>query len=160
MVFAREAGVAAILVSITLWVQCAGMAVLIRLARADIARSKNELSPWRAGVLIVRFSAAMVVLHILQILLWAGFYHWRCLPTWESCFYFSASSYSTVGYGDLAAVRDVSLRICPGEVVALFVGELHRPQAELILGQVQGLNQDLVKLPAAQRAIAEGLHGL
>jgi voltage-gated potassium channel len=101
MVFAREVGVATVLVSITLWVQCAGMAVLIHLARAYIARSKNGLSPWRAGVLIVRFSTAMIVLHILQILLWAGFYHWRCLPTWESCFYFSASSYSTVGYGDI-----------------------------------------------------------
>jgi len=69
MVFAREAGFATILVSITLWVQCAGMAVLIRLARAYIARSKNGLSSWRAGILIVRFSAAMIVLHILQILL-------------------------------------------------------------------------------------------
>lgn len=101
MVFAREAGIAAILVSITLCVQCGGMAVLIRLARADIARSKNGLSPRRAGVVIVRFSAAVIILHILQILLWAAFYHWRCLPTWEACFYFSASSYSTVGYGDI-----------------------------------------------------------
>ena len=47
-----------------------------------------------------------------------------------------------------------------GEVVALFVGELHRPQAELILAQVQGLNQNQIQLPAAQRAIAEGLRGL
>jgi peroxiredoxin len=47
-----------------------------------------------------------------------------------------------------------------GEVVALFIGELHRPQAELILAQVQELNHNLVQLPAAQRAIAEGLRGL
>jgi thiol-disulfide isomerase/thioredoxin len=47
-----------------------------------------------------------------------------------------------------------------GEVVALFVGELHRPQAELILSQVQNLNKDLVQLPAARRAIAEGLDAL
>jgi thiol-disulfide isomerase/thioredoxin len=46
------------------------------------------------------------------------------------------------------------------EVVAVFVGELHRPQAELILSQVQNLNKDLVQLPAARRAIAEGLDGL
>jgi thiol-disulfide isomerase/thioredoxin len=46
-----------------------------------------------------------------------------------------------------------------GEVVALFIGELHRPQAELILAQVQDLNQNLIQLPAAQRAIAEGLRG-
>jgi thiol-disulfide isomerase/thioredoxin len=47
-----------------------------------------------------------------------------------------------------------------GEVVALFVGELHRPQAELILSEVQNLNRDLVPLPAARRAIAEGLRAL
>jgi peroxiredoxin len=44
-----------------------------------------------------------------------------------------------------------------GEVVALFVGELHRPQAELILKVVQDLNQDRVNLAAAKHQIAEGL---
>jgi len=44
-----------------------------------------------------------------------------------------------------------------GEVVALFLGELHRPQADLILSVVQNLNQDLVQMPEAKRAIAEGL---
>jgi thiol-disulfide isomerase/thioredoxin len=47
-----------------------------------------------------------------------------------------------------------------GEVVALFIGELHRPQAELILSEVQQLNQDRVQLPAARRAITEGLSEL
>ncbi|HWX36857.1 MAG TPA: hypothetical protein VNZ53_56780, partial [Steroidobacteraceae bacterium] len=47
-----------------------------------------------------------------------------------------------------------------GEVVALFIGELHRPQAELILAEVQNLNKDLVDLKAARRAIAEGLSAL
>jgi len=47
-----------------------------------------------------------------------------------------------------------------GEVVALFVGELHRPQAELILSQVQDLNDGRVQLPAARQAIKEGLKAL
>jgi thiol-disulfide isomerase/thioredoxin len=47
-----------------------------------------------------------------------------------------------------------------GEVVALFVGELHRAQAELILSEVQSLNKGLVLLPAARREIAEGLRAL
>ena len=47
-----------------------------------------------------------------------------------------------------------------GEVVALFVGELHRPQADLILSVVQDLNKDLVRLPEARRAIAAGLRAL
>jgi thiol-disulfide isomerase/thioredoxin len=47
-----------------------------------------------------------------------------------------------------------------GEVVALFVGELHKPEAELILSQVQSLNENRVQLPAARQAITEGLHAL
>jgi peroxiredoxin len=47
-----------------------------------------------------------------------------------------------------------------GEVVALFIGELHRPQAELILSEVESLNQDKVPLEAARRAIAQGLSAL
>jgi thiol-disulfide isomerase/thioredoxin len=47
-----------------------------------------------------------------------------------------------------------------GEVVALFVGELHRPQAELILEQVQNLNQDREPLAAAREAIRQGLAAL
>jgi thiol-disulfide isomerase/thioredoxin len=47
-----------------------------------------------------------------------------------------------------------------GEVVALFVGELHRPQVDFILSEVQDLNQDRIRLPEARRAIADGLQAL
>ena len=47
-----------------------------------------------------------------------------------------------------------------GEVVALFLGELHRPQAEFILSEIQGLNEDRIQLPEARRLIAEGLEKL
>ena len=47
-----------------------------------------------------------------------------------------------------------------GEVVALFVGELHRPQVDFILSEVQNLNQDRVRLPEARKHIAEGLEKL
>jgi hypothetical protein len=43
----------------------------------------------------------MIILHLSQIVLWAGFYRWRCLSSWEYSFYFSASAFSTVGYGDV-----------------------------------------------------------
>jgi len=47
-----------------------------------------------------------------------------------------------------------------GEVVALFVGELHRPQADFILSEVQNLNQERIALPEARRAIAAGLEAM
>jgi voltage-gated potassium channel len=30
-----------------------------------------------------------------------AFYRWRCFPSWEAAFYFSAANYATVGAGDL-----------------------------------------------------------
>src|ERR1700716_1727688 len=50
---------------------------------------------------MVRLMTAFIVLHIFEILLWAAFYRWLCFPLWESAFYFSTSSYATVGYGDV-----------------------------------------------------------
>lgn len=47
-----------------------------------------------------------------------------------------------------------------GEVVTLFLGELHRAQAEFILSEVQNLNQERIGLPAAREAIAAGLQKL
>jgi thiol-disulfide isomerase/thioredoxin len=47
-----------------------------------------------------------------------------------------------------------------GEIVALFVGELHRSQADFILSEVQNLNQERVQLPEARRAIAKGLEAM
>jgi thiol-disulfide isomerase/thioredoxin len=47
-----------------------------------------------------------------------------------------------------------------GEVVALFIGELHKPQAELILSQVQQLNEGQIELRAARLAIRQGLSSL
>jgi len=105
MTFARQAGTAVFLVTLTLWIQCVGIAVLIRWARASIERGLARLSSLRAAVLMIRFSTLMVVLHFLQIFFWSVFYRWDCLPSWESSFYFSASGYSTVGYGDVVLPR-------------------------------------------------------
>ncbi len=46
-------------------------------------------------------AVAFILLHGLVILLWASRYRWLCFPSWKSAFYFSASTYVTVGYGDV-----------------------------------------------------------
>ena len=105
MAFLHETSVVIVLVVLTLSLQCAGMAALIHWARPRLARGLYRLGPWRSGMLIVRFASIIIVLHGLQILLWAGFYRWKCFPSWESALYFSAGSYSTVGTGDLLLPR-------------------------------------------------------
>jgi voltage-gated potassium channel len=101
MGLAARVGAATVLVSLTLCLQCAGMSVLIHWARTFIERLTKRLSPWRAAVLMVQFAAAMIVLQISETMAWACFYRWECFSAWETSFYFSAASYSTVGYGDV-----------------------------------------------------------
>jgi hypothetical protein len=98
MVFAGKASTAAILVLLTLLLQSTGMAMLIHRIRVRRAGG-SPLSVLRSCLLMVRITSVILLLHLLQILLWAGFYRWRCVTSWEAAFYFSASSYSTVGYG-------------------------------------------------------------
>jgi thiol-disulfide isomerase/thioredoxin len=47
-----------------------------------------------------------------------------------------------------------------GQIVTLFVGELHKPQADLILSVVQNVNEDRIPLATARHDIADGLHAL
>jgi voltage-gated potassium channel len=101
MIFVREASAAIVLVTLTLLLQCAGIAALISWGRTSLAPDVHGLGPIRSAMLMVRFITAFIVLHIFEILLWAGFYRWLCFPFWESAFYFSAASYATVGYGDV-----------------------------------------------------------
>src|SRR5216684_2689646 len=101
MIFVREASAAVDLVTLTLSLQCAGMAALISFAKPSLAPDDLRLGPIRSALLMVRLMTAFIALHLLEILLWAGFYRWLCFPLWESAFYFSAASYATVGYGDV-----------------------------------------------------------
>jgi voltage-gated potassium channel len=99
MEFARPTIAAAVLVALSLWIQCAGMATLINWGLAYLAH-KQRLSLVRSTVLIVRVTSLMIGLHLTQILVWAGFYRCMCLPGWGFAFYFSIASYSTLGAGD------------------------------------------------------------
>jgi voltage-gated potassium channel len=101
MPFLRQSITAAVLVVLTLSVQSAGMAGLIDWIRLRVARGLHKLGPVRAAEVVVRFTLLILLLHMLQILLWAAFFRWKCFPSWESAFYFSTTTYSTVGYGDL-----------------------------------------------------------
>lgn len=52
--------------------------------------------------LLVRVVFGLLLLHLLQILVWAVCYQWNgCFPDFATSFYYSATSYSTVGYGDV-----------------------------------------------------------
>jgi len=52
-------------------------------------------------LLLVAFSV-IIVLHMVEIGVWAGFYYARSLfQDFETCLYFSITSYTTIGFGDV-----------------------------------------------------------
>ena len=54
--------------------------------------------------ILIRIVYGLLVLHLLQIMVWAGCYHLSGIfPDFATSFYYSATSYSTVGYGDVIA---------------------------------------------------------
>jgi hypothetical protein len=78
-----------------------GVGVLAAANRRATARHKPRTLA-RAFVILAIASCWLVVLHLLHILLWAGFYQYhQLMADMETAFYFSATSYTTLGYGDV-----------------------------------------------------------
>jgi len=88
------------LVAVTVALHATGLGWMLRFARRLALRQARRTWPvvWR----LIRITWALIVLHLLEIAVWAFFY-WRqgCLPDLESAFYFAGVTYTTVGYGDL-----------------------------------------------------------
>jgi len=101
MILLTQIGAAVLLVSLTLVLQVSAVTALIEWLKSVMNRDVHKGGPTYSATLVVESTVAIVLLHGLAILLWAVFYRLRCFPSWELAFYFSASSYSTVGYGDL-----------------------------------------------------------
>jgi hypothetical protein len=101
MILLNQLGAAVLLLALTLGLQVSGVTALIEWLKRVLARDVRKHGPIYAAKLVVESMIAIVVLHGVVILLWASFYRSRCFPSWELAFYFSASSYSTVGYGDV-----------------------------------------------------------
>lgn len=77
---------------------------LVFLAEALFARRPKLIamkSTGHAAVVILVFAAVMA-LHMIETAVWAGFYLWWDLfQDFETAWYFSLTSYTTIGYGDV-----------------------------------------------------------
>jgi voltage-gated potassium channel len=82
-------------------VQSVGMLVLIHwLAR--VRQILESPSAPRRFVLLLRVFLWIVLLHLIQVGLWAVvFWQVQALPTVETALYFSLVTYTTIGYGDV-----------------------------------------------------------
>jgi len=88
------------LMAVCVAVHAMGMAVSLRLLNQMTARMGTRF--WFATWMLVRIAGWAILLHLVEIALWAFFYAWKnAMPDLTSALYFSAVTYTTTGYGDL-----------------------------------------------------------
>jgi len=91
---------ACVLAAVTVLVHAVGLGALINSLLPEVAQLPMDY--WRSTRLLVGVVWALLLIHAIEIALWAMFYLAAgCLPDAESAFYFSGVTYATIGYGDL-----------------------------------------------------------
>jgi hypothetical protein len=89
-----------VLVAITVGIHAVGFQMLIRAVMKSHALTK--LGFWSAIWLVFSLACWLLLIHLAEIAVWGSFYSWQgCMPDAGAAFYFSAVTYTTVGYGDL-----------------------------------------------------------
>lgn len=92
--------IGAALVAATVLLHLAGLALILH--AFFYHRGALPVRPWPIVWLLVRMTWLLLLFHAAEISVWALFFLWRgCLPDAETAFYFSGTTYATIGYGDV-----------------------------------------------------------
>ncbi|WP_421996570.1 potassium channel family protein [Reyranella sp.] len=93
---------ASLMVSLTVVVHFAGLLMLMRMLRARGHRFRAHESAVGQGAAIVFVVLGLMACHTAEIWLYAVVYYWfGSLHDFESALYFSTTSFTTIGYGDV-----------------------------------------------------------
>lgn len=92
-----------ILVSVCVAIHGLGMVFGLRWLGRLTPREADHCSLPRMFWILIRIIYGLLVLHLLQIIVWALVYQWSgCFADFPTAFYYSASCYSTMGFGDVS----------------------------------------------------------
>jgi hypothetical protein len=87
--------IASALVATTVTIHASGLGAGLSYALRSIERLEARF--WQITWLLIRIAWWLIVLHLLEIAVWALFFWWhKCLPDVESSFYFSGVTYATI----------------------------------------------------------------
>jgi hypothetical protein len=88
------------LMALCVMVHAMGLTALLQWLRRWTARIDTRF--WFSTWLLVRTAGWIILLHLVEIVIWAFFYTWKHgTPDLQSALYFSAVTYTITGYGDL-----------------------------------------------------------
>ena len=137
--------IASALVAMTVTIHASGLWAGLSYALRSIERLEARF--WQLTWLLIRIAWWLIVLHLLEIAVWALFFWWhKCLPDVESSFYFSGVTYATLGYGDLLLPKEWRMfgplealtgTLMCGLSIAFFFAVLSRRFLQRIHGQTQ-----------------------
>ena len=97
--------IASALVGTTVTIHAAGLGVGLSYVLRSIEHLEARF--WQITWLLIRIAWWLIILHLLEIAVWALFFWWdKCLPDIESSLYFSGVTYATIGYGDLVLPQE------------------------------------------------------
>jgi hypothetical protein len=69
-------------------------------------KRKDRIGAFGYGMLLIAAFSAIIALHMVEIAIWAVFYFGNSLfPDFETSLYFSITSYTTIGFGDVVLPR-------------------------------------------------------
>ena len=69
-------------------------------------KRKDRMGAFGYGVLLIAAFSALITLHMLEVVIWAVFYFGNSLfQDFETALYFSITSYTTIGFGDVVLPR-------------------------------------------------------
>jgi hypothetical protein len=95
---------ATMMVVLTTSIHLGGLAALIALMRWREGRSNHVASAWWQMALILGVVQGLFFLHAVQIWVYAALYRFGgVIETFEAALYFSTSTFTTVGYGDIVS---------------------------------------------------------
>jgi hypothetical protein len=127
------------LATITVIIHSVGTVTATGRVARRLAKRANGPGRLATEILLAQLIGMLLLLHIAEAVLWALFYLWvGAVPDPESATYFSLTSYTTVGYGDVvlpepwrllgpleAAVGVLMLGWSTGVIVAV-IGTIYR----------------------------------
>jgi voltage-gated potassium channel Kch len=95
------------LMAVCVLLHAVGVSSIVRSFRSRLPAGQ-QLWPWTR--LFIRVAGWIVLLHLVEITVWALFYLWqRAMPDLQAAVYFSAVTYTTTGYGDVLLPKEWQL---------------------------------------------------
>src|SRR4051812_4449009 len=99
-----ELSIAVMIVAVCLLLHVAGLLILAEWLLPRLPRREyfGRSTPMRSATLMILLFSGIIFLHVTETSLWAVFYYTSSLfKDFETSLYFSLTSYTTIGYGDV-----------------------------------------------------------